>query len=1152
MALSTSGIRVDGLFSNIDYSGIISKLMAVEQQPISLLQGKVKKATQQKTAFLSTSARLSVIQGTAANIAGLSLWKSTSVASSNENVLFASGSTVASTGAYNFSVKRLAQSHHMLSSGYADYNSTKPAPSGGTMTIETGAGYLDRETSLSFLNGMQGVDRGSVKITDKEGNISTIDLTGASTVQDVLDLINSDTNLNISAYVRGDRIMLEDTNSGVGTMLVENVGTDTTATDLGLTASTAAGATRVLSGGNINYVSSSTAMSLLNDGNGVRHNSDALDDFRITTKNGSNFDINVKDAHVTLSDLKSAIEAITGANVTVSIENHGLKLKDNTAGVGTFQVTALNNSNAALDLGLVRLDATGNIAQIAKEDSATGTEGGTASILSGDRVWSDLNSLLRRSLRGGEARYWTDGTDALKRSIDDGSMTLTDRSSASTTVDLSRRIAKNTTALASAGDTTITLNSVTGLAVGNMIRITDGTNSEYKTITGIAGNNVTFTGQALANGYANGSGVYAYHQSVSDMVNTINYQAQTAGVDISVKFNDENNGIYAAESSGASAVNFQVSDAGSVVEQLFGAEINTANTSYNGYDLDPQYMSEETKLSSLNYGNGVYAGKFIIYDKDGKSITVDLSQEAATGNIRNVITEINSAAALAGSDLKARINDSGDGIILNDATGSGTIKTLEMDGGKTAKDLNILGETSGTSLDGTREFSITIGSSDTLEDISDAVNNLGIDVSASIINDGSAFNPYKLSILSKQSGMRGRLTIDNSFGMSFSTAAKAQDAILLYGGNTSGSEPAFIQNSTNTVKNIVGGLTLDLRSASSSQVTVTVNRDMDGIIAQVSRFVDQFNATVDDIENNTSYDPITNTAGILFGDSTIRSIDTQLYRLVTKSVTDIPNADINTFQEAGIRIEKNGRLTFDQSKFSEMAETKFDQLKTFFTKEKSLQLTTKLSDFRNGLGVDNSTGKDDFKITRRDAVAVNVNIDGAVTVADVLNAINFDSENTGSKLVASISSDGKSIVLTDSSTPTGSDPLSVTELNDSAASLQLGIKATLSLSENKLTGTEIDLKNDTGAASRIVDALTAITDSNDGLIDRKSDSLDDNIQGYNDKIDKLTERLLQKEERLIRQFAQLESFLAQSQGTMTRLESQLNNVVIGMRNSIGK
>jgi flagellar capping protein FliD len=89
---------------------------------------------------------------------------------------------------------------------------------------------------LRELNNGTGADAGRISITDRSGASAEIDLTSATSVQDVVDAINrsQDISVTASANSAGDGIVLKDTSNGVGTFEVSDVGGSTTAADFGL------------------------------------------------------------------------------------------------------------------------------------------------------------------------------------------------------------------------------------------------------------------------------------------------------------------------------------------------------------------------------------------------------------------------------------------------------------------------------------------------------------------------------------------------------------------------------------------------------------------------------------------------------------------------------------------------------------------------------------------------------------------------------------------------------------------------------------------------------------------------------------------------------------------------------------------------------
>ena len=82
-----------------------------------------------------------------------------------------------------------------------------------------------------------------------------------------------------------------------------------------------------------------------------------------------------------------------------------------------------------------------------------------------------------------------------------------------------------------------------------------------------------------------------------------------------------------------------------------------------------------------------------------------------------------------------------------------------------------------------------------------------------------------------------------------------------------------VSSASNTVTDVIDGVTLNLLSATSSAITIDVKTDTDTIVADVQAFVDKYNAYATLFKDLTKYDATTGSAGVLQGDSTARSCD---------------------------------------------------------------------------------------------------------------------------------------------------------------------------------------------------------------------------------------------------------------------------------------
>src|SRR5262249_29148082 len=157
----------------------------------------------------------------------------------------------------------------------------------------------------------------------------------------------------------------------------------------------------------------------------------------------------------------------------------------------------------------------------------------------------------------------------------------------------------------------------------------------------------------------------------------------------------------------------------------------------------------------------------------------------------------------------------------------------------------ILSTGTGSTVDGSFARTIQIGGGDTLDALVAKINAANAGVTASVINDGSAAAPYRLVLTSDTRGAGGRNNFSTrTTGLSFETLSEARDAKLVIG-DPSSPGSVVITSGTNTVKNVVDGLTLNLKNVSDGPVSVTVAPDIDTIVKSVSSFIDTINSGFD-------------------------------------------------------------------------------------------------------------------------------------------------------------------------------------------------------------------------------------------------------------------------------------------------------------------
>ncbi len=206
-------------------------------------------------------------------------------------------------------------------------------------------------------------------------------------------------------------------------------------------------------------------------------------------------------------------------------------------------------------------------------------------------------------------------------------------------------------------------------------------------------------------------------------------------------------------------------------------------------------------------------------------------------------------------------------------------------------------------LDGTTQ-DIDTGDG-TLTGLVNALNASGTGVKASTVrlDDGS----YRLQVTSVATGDDSDFTLTNLNGTDLlggATARAGRDAEITIGADT-------VHSTTNTFTDIANGLSITLSPgiAAGTTVDLDVAQDTAGMTKTVKGIVDAINAALTKIDSLTAYNSTTKTSGPLAGDGSIRALRNSL-------LTSIYPTDGTTLADAGIQLDRYGKLKFDEDKFA--------------------------------------------------------------------------------------------------------------------------------------------------------------------------------------------------------------------------------------------
>lgn len=205
----------------------------------------------------------------------------------------------------------------------------------------------------------------------------------------------------------------------------------------------------------------------------------------------------------------------------------------------------------------------------------------------------------------------------------------------------------------------------------------------------------------------------------------------------------------------------------------------------------------------------------------------------------------------------------------------------------------------------------------TIEEFQDAINQAGVGISASVVNNGTA---KQLVLKGTTTGADQAFSISGTSGLSYDPAVATTSSDPVY--NLQAAQDAEIEvdgitvtRASNSISDVIDGVTLDLiKDTGAPSTTLTVSSDYSTAKSAIESFVGTYNALTSTIKTLTAFNASTEKASTLTGDSTIRTIQTQLRSVVTSQIAGLSGA--SSLAEVGISIGTDGTLKIDATKLT--------------------------------------------------------------------------------------------------------------------------------------------------------------------------------------------------------------------------------------------
>jgi len=281
------------------------------------------------------------------------------------------------------------------------------------------------------------------------------------------------------------------------------------------------------------------------------------------------------------------------------------------------------------------------------------------------------------------------------------------------------------------------------------------------------------------------------------------------------------------------------------------------------------------------------------------------SSGAVTGSYRVDVTRLASQHAIASATGTAS-PFSGTGATL--PTGGTLTISLDSAGGNSPH----------------KSTAITIADGSTPEAIRDAINSASAGVAAVVIN-GTAGK--QLVLTSDEAGSNQFITLAGIPGLGYdpnATPVPATDPFVqtqVAQGSAFKLNGIAVEASSNTVTTAIEGVTLNLLKgpeppAASVSTTLTISRDSSSLSSGVNALVKTFNEFHTTASSLGGYDAATRKAGVLNGDSTLRTAQENVRSALGKVPPELAGASLQRLTDIGVTLQKDGKLNVDATKLS--------------------------------------------------------------------------------------------------------------------------------------------------------------------------------------------------------------------------------------------
>jgi len=341
----------------------------------------------------------------------------------------------------------------------------------------------------------------------------------------------------------------------------------------------------------------------------------------------------------------------------------------------------------------------------------------------------------------------------------------------------------------------------------------------------------------------------------------------------------------------------------------------------------------------------------------------------------------------------------------------------------------------------------------------------------------------------------------------FTETQSAQDSKFKVDGYPLGADE-WITRSSNTIDDVIHGVTIHLHDTGTVQVNLT--RDVQSVKDKLSTLVSAYNEVAKFLDENTSYDETSKTAGKLMGDQAISTILNNVRRSLIQQTRGFV-IDVDKFLmpgQIGIELDGDGTLSLSSSDFDKAIAKDYMGVLALIGADKT--------------GSSDSNRIEFYSASSKYTVAGTYNVQVTISGGTITGARIKSEDDTAWR---DATFDGN-IVVGDSTF--NEDGLAINPENG----LQLGVD----LSQDGTFTATVRVKQ--GFTGAMEDALNNILKASTGILSADQAQVDAQIEHLQTQIDAEEDRLSNREEILVAKYARLEKTLTLLQNQFAALQSR--------------